>query len=570
MPPLHFDPGALEITPDKERFDTFIADLETMNMANLTDRLGETYGARTAFILESPLDLPPCTSNVVSFGDIATLAARASAALAGLGVKPGDRVALCTRNRMELAFAEWAVIRAGGVAVPIGARIAPDEIRRIIGDAGARVFITDRHVLEGPLDGGRDLGAVDHLIVVDAERGAAAGASRSGAPARHRFADLLASGAPERAPAPVADADLACIFYTSGTTGRAKGVMLTHGNLMFATRNALRMMGMMGAPGRMLGLMVMPLANTSGHQGLLLSIARASSMIVLDRFEPPRVLDLIEQHRVNVFSGTPTMYRMLWDSGAPARDLSSILSFGGGGDYFDVDLVNRFRALPRGADSPCLFVTGYGMTESAGQVTQAFPAIEYDGDLGYVVPGIDYQIVDESGATVAAGETGELWLRGPNVSQGYWQSPEATAATFKDGWLRTGDLVRQAGEPRRLTFAGRSKDVIVSGGNNIYPPEVERVLLEHPSVARAAVVGIPDPLMNQIAVAAVEAAPGATIDEAELARWLADRVAPYQRPRAIVTLELPTSADLKVKRRLVSEVLAQRPELRRAAGDRPS
>jgi len=186
------------------------------------------------------------------------------------------------------------------------------------------------------------------------------------------------------------------------------------------------------------------------------------------------------------------------------------------------------------------------------------------------VPGIDYQIVDESGATVAAGETGELWLRGPNVSQGYWQSPEATAATFKDGWLRTGDLVRQAGEPRRLTFAGRSKDVIVSGGNNIYPPEVERVLLEHPSVARAAVVGIPDPLMNQIAVAAVEAAPGATIDEAELARWLADRVAPYQRPRAIVTLELPTSADLKVKRRLVSEVLAQRPELRRAAGDRPS
>jgi long-chain acyl-CoA synthetase len=403
------------------------------------------------------------------------------------------------------------------------------------------VLITDRHVLDGPLSGSAPAG-VEHVVVVDEEPGRAPGAA--GAARRHGLATLLASAGDERPAADIREDELACIFFTSGTTGRSKGVMLTHGNLMFATRNALRMTGMFGPPGRMLGLMVMPLANTSGHQGLLLSISRATSVIVLDRFDPKRVLDLIERHGVNLFSGTPTMFRMLLDAGAAERDLSSIVSFGGGGDYFDLELVTRLRSLPRGADNPVLFPTGYGMTESAGQVTQCFPAIEHDGDLGTVVAGIEYRIVDEQGITMPEGEVGELWLRGPNVSPGYWRAPEATAAIFADGWLRTGDLVRQGKEPRRLTFAGRSKDVIVSGGNNIYPPEVERVLLEHPAIARAAVVGLPDPLMNQIAVAAVEPAPGKVIEEAELLSWITERVAPYRRPRAIVTLELPTSADL--------------------------
>jgi acyl-CoA synthetase (AMP-forming)/AMP-acid ligase II len=313
-------------------------------------------------------------------------------------------------------------------------------------------------------------------------------------------------------------------------------------------------MAMTGPPGRMLGVMVMPLANTSGHQGLLLSIARGSSMIVLDRFDPVRVLDVIEAHRVNVISGTPTMYRLLWDAGAATRDLSSILAFGGGGDYFDVELVNRFRALPRGPDDPALFVTGYGMTETAGQVTQAFPAVEHDGDLGLVAVGIEFRIVADDGTPVAPGEVGELELKGPNVTPGYWNAPAATAAAFRHGWLRTGDLARET-EPRRLTFAGRAKDVILSGGNTIYPPEIERVLLEHPDVARAAVVGLPDALLGEMVVAAVEPRAGGTVDVDALAPWLAERVAPYQRPRRIVAMELPTSADLKVKRRLVADLL---------------
>jgi acyl-CoA synthetase (AMP-forming)/AMP-acid ligase II len=333
--------------------------------------------------------------------------------------------------------------------------------------------------------------------------------------------------------------------------------MLTHGNLMFATRNTLRTFAM-GPPGRMLGLMVMPLANTSGHQGLLLSIARATSVIVLDRFDPDAVLDLVERHGVNILSGTPTMFRLLWDAGAPSRDLSSILSFGGGGDYFDVELVNRFRALPRGADAPAFFVTGYGMTETAGQVTQAFPAPEFDGDLGIVQAGIDYRIVGSDGAPVPAGEVGELQLRGPNVTSGYWNAPDATAAAFADGWLRTGDLVRETELPRRLAFSGRGKDVILSGGNTIYPPEIERVLLEHPAVARAAVVGLPDPLMGEVPVVAVELQPDAAIDDAALLEWLRPRLAPYQRPRAVHRMALPTSADLKVKRRLVRDLLAAR------------
>lgn len=543
-PSFEFDPAALDIVPSPEAFAAFVAGLDTLTLANLTDRLGETYGARTAFILEQPLALPGAGAATVSFAGLASLVRRATGVLRALGVERGARVALCTRNRMELAVAEWAAVRAGAVAVPLGSRMPPDEIVRMLEDSGARILIADRQVLGGPLCDRRL--PVDVRVVVD---GAGEGGARS-------FAALLEAA--NDAPAvEVDDRDLAVIFYTSGTTGRAKGVMLTHGNLMFATRATLRMSSMLAPPARMLGLMVMPLANTSGHQGLLLSIARATSMIVLDRFDPDAVLDLVERHRVNLLTGTPTMFRLLWDTGAPARDLSSIVSFGGGGDYFDLDLVSRFRALPRGRENPIFFVTGYGMTETAGQLTQSFPAIEFDGDLGFVQPGIDYRIVGPDGGAVAPGEVGELEVRGPNVTPGYWNAPDATAAAFDDGWLRTGDLVREGAEPRRLGFVGRAKDVVISGGNTIYPPEIERVLLEHPSVARAAVVGLPDPLMGEVPVAAVEPRPGARIDEAALLAWVAERVAPYQRPRAIHAMKLPTSADLKVKRRLVAEILAR-------------
>jgi long-chain acyl-CoA synthetase len=544
MTALQFDPAGLEIVPSPVAFTRFVDELDSLTLANLTDRMGATYGARTAFVLEAPLALPGIAGTTVSFAELAALVRRATDALLRLGVRRGDRVILCTRNRMELAVAEWAVVRAGGIGVPIGARLPTEQILRIIADAGARLVLADAWVLGNPLRAA-GLPGIRRVVVDAPGDGEVLG-----------FAELVARARDDVAPAAVGTDDLALVFYTSGTTGQSKGVMLTHGNLMFATRNALRMSAMMGPPARMLGLMVMPLANTSGHQGLLLSIARGSSMIVLDRFDPSRMLDLIEAHGVNLISGTPTMYRLLWDAGAPARDLSSIVSFGGGGDYFDLDLIDRFRALPRGADNPAFFVTGYGMTETAGQVTQAFPAVALDGDLGVVVPGLEHRIVDDDGTPVDPGDVGELELKGPNVTPGYWNAPDATARAFREGWLRTGDLVREI-EPRRLVFAGRAKDVILSGGNTIYPPEIERVLLEHPDVARAAVIGLPDPLLGEMVVAAVEPRPERTIETDELATWLAERVAPYQRPRRIHVMELPTSADLKVKRRLVAEILGR-------------
>ena len=545
MPRFDFDPAALQVMPSAERFAAFADALDTLTLANLTDRLGETFGRRTAFIMEQPLRLPGTHGTTISFAELARLVAHATGALAALGLTRGDRVALCTRNRMELVVAEWAVLRAGGVAVPIGARLPADEIVRIIDDAGARLLVTDSAVLAGPLAG--QALPVAHRIVVDGDGdGDTLGLGRL----------LEAASAPR--PAEVAESDLAVIFYTSGTTGRAKGVMLTHGNLMFATRAGLRQTAWMGPPPPLLGLMVMPLANTSGHQALLFSIVRGTTVIVLDRFDARTMLDIVEGHRVNILSGTPTMFRLLWEAGAAARDLSSVVSFGGGGDYFHQDLIDRFRALPRGADSPVFFVTGYGMTETAGQVTQAFPAPATDGDLGVVQPGIDYRIVTSDGAVAPPGEVGELEVRGPNVTPGYWRAPEATAAAFHDGWLRTGDLVREGTEPRRLSFAGRAKDVVISGGNTIYPPEIEHALLEHPAVARAVVLGVPDERMGEIVVAAVEPRAGETIDEAAILAWIGERVAPYQRPRAVAVTELPTTADLKVKRRLVAEILGRR------------
>src|SRR5437763_15594958 len=199
--------------------------------------------------------------------------------------------------------------------------------------------------------------------------------------------------------------------------------------------------------------------------------------IVLDRYNARTMLDNFECHRVNILSCTPTMFRLLWEAGAAERDLSSIVSFGGGGDYFHQDLIDRFRALPRGADSPVFFVTGYGMTETAGQVTQAFPAPEVDGDLGVVQPEIDYRIVDPDGQPVRPGEVGELEVRGANVTPGYWRAPPATAPAFHDGWLPTRDMVREGAEPPRLCLPARAEGAVISGGNTLPPPPAERARL---------------------------------------------------------------------------------------------
>src|SRR5437762_11905043 len=163
--------------------------------------------------------------------------------------------------------------------------------------------------------------------------------------------------------------------------------MLTHGNLMFATRAGLRQTVWMGPPPPLLGLMVMPLANTSGHQALLFSIVRGTTVIVLDRFDARTMLDIVEGHRVNILSGTPTMFRLLWEAGAAARDLSSVVCFGGGGDYFHQDLIDRFRPLPRRADSPVLFATGYGVSASPAPVARAFPAPAPAGYPPRLAPG---------------------------------------------------------------------------------------------------------------------------------------------------------------------------------------
>src|SRR5437016_12496535 len=423
MPRFDFDPATLQVMPSPERFAAFAEALDSLTLANLTDRLGDTFGARTAFIMGQPLALPGAGRTTISFAELAGLVARATGALGALGLTRGDRVALCTRNRMELVVAEWAVLRAGGVAVPIGARLPADEIVRIIDDAGARLLVTDSAVLAGPLAG--QALPVAHRIVVDGDGdGDTLGLGRL----------LEAASAPR--PAEVAESDLAVIFYTSGTTGRAKGVMLTHGNLMFATRAGLRQTAWMGPPPPLLGLMVLPLANTSGHQALLFSIVRGTTVIVLDRFDARTMPDIVEHHRVNILPGTPTMFRPLWEAGAAARDLSSVVSFGGGGDYFHQDLIDRFRALPRGPDSPALLVSGSRMTATRGRGAPALPPPEADGDLGVVQPEIDYRIVDPDGQPARPGEVGELEVRGANVTPGYWRAPEATAAAFHDGWPR--------------------------------------------------------------------------------------------------------------------------------------
>ncbi|WP_369172842.1 long-chain fatty acid--CoA ligase [Streptomyces sp. R28] len=459
-----------------------------------------------------------------TYREVDVLSARVAAALTADGLRPGDRVGLMLPNVPAFVVLYYGILRAGGTVVPINPLFKAREVEYYLADSGAdRLFVVDQ-AMEAAEPAARATGA--RLVRVDPT-------------------DVTTvAGAHEPLPT-VCDRDdgaTAAIFYTSGTTGRPKGAELTHHNLI---RNVDVVTRLFDLTERDVVLGCLPLFHIFG-QGCAMNTAlkQGACLVLIPRFDPGEVLRAVARHRVTVFEGVPTMYAALL-AHPEDTDTSSLRLCVSGGASLPVPVLHGFEKR-----FDCAVLEGFGMSECSPVVSFNHPdRPRKPGSVGTPVEGVEVRVLAPDGTPVPRGETGELAVRGHNVMKGYWNRPDATAETVPDGWLRTGDLVRED-EDGYLFVVDRKKDMIIRGGYNIYPREIEEVLYEHPDVLEAAVLGIPHDTLGEDVAVAVVLRPGAEQRPDELRRFVKDRVAPYKYPRHIHYLDtLPKGPSGKILKR---------------------
>ena len=450
----------------------------------------------------------------VTGGDLETASRRVAGTLARSGLRPGDRIVMSAATSMELVEAHVAALRSGLVVVPANTAYREREIAHIVGDAepGAAV-VDDAERAEWIRR------AAPGAMVVSPGELAAASAGGAGSGGADVALDLAG---PE---------DPAIIGYTSGTTGIPKGAVLSHRNLL-ASSESVRVAWHWTADDRL--VLALPLFHIHGlGVGLHGTLLAGASAVLLPRFDADAVLDAAAAHEATLFFGVPTMYSRLAASPRLA-ELGRLRLCVSGSAPLPPALFDR---LAEGSGQRVL--ERYGMTETGMNVSNPYDGERRPGTVGFPLPGVELRLA----------EAGEVQLRGPNVFSGYWRRPEATAAAFTpDGWFRTGDI-GELDHDGYLRLVGRARDLIITGGLNVYPREVEDVLLEHPAVAEVAVAGIPDPEWGEAVAAWVIPSAGQAGEADELLKFAADRLARFKCPRRIVFVdELPRNALGKVLR----------------------
>jgi len=493
----------------------------------------------------------------------AELLADAESAARALAARfePSERVAVVATSIPESLVLTYAAALAGVVLVPVNPALRAAEVRHVLGQSGtAGAFVVPEHRgqdLAATLDALRpDLPALREVVSFDDwDAFCAVAPAAPSAPAA-----LAAPAAPSadsadlatRAPSPD---DVAQLVYTSGTTGAPKGALLTHRGMTNAARFGAMRFGM--RPGDVY-VQTMPLFHVGGQVVSFQLCQLSATAVLMPAFDPGLVLELVEAEAATLTCGVPTMLLALVEHPDFARrDLSSLRAVSGGGAVVPAELVRHIEAA-----LGVQFAVVFGQTEACGFISQTHlddAAEDKGATLGRPLPRMGARVVDpERGVAVARGEVGELEVRGPNVMAGYHDLPEESAAAVgPGGWLRTGDLVTMD-ERGYLRMAGRRKEMIVSGGENIFPVEIENALLEHPDVSQAAVVGVPDPRWGEAAVAVVVPAATGSPDPADLEAFLRERLAAFKVPRRWVLVEdLPRTASGKVQKHVVREQIAE-------------
>ncbi len=495
-----------------------------MNLVKLGDERMERLGDTRTFVFEG---------QEFRASQINEMGRRLASGLKSLGIGRGDQVVVSLSNSPEVFACFAAIWRLGAVIVPIMFLLGEDETRYILAHSDAKAVITSMDLIEKIRNAAAGIDHIQHIIVLG-------GKDRENQMDFHR---LVESNSPLQETAEMAPDDVALMIYTSGTTGRPKGVMLSHNNLY---QNARASWEAAGATKGDTTLLCLPLAHSFGvvtmNSGSL-SPFKESTAVLMRWFDPEEVFRLIEKYRVTQFIGVPTMYQLLINHPA--------------GDKYDTGSLERctISAAPVTEELHRAFTTkfdcemyeGYGLTEASPAVALCRRGMPLKkGSTGIPIPGVEVKIFDAQDNEMPTGEQGEIVVRGPNVMRGYYKNPEETAAALRGGWLHTGD----AGfldEEGYLFITDRFKDMIIKGGYNIYPSEIEGYLEEHPAVGEVAVIGIPDQKYGEEIMAFVVPAPGQDIDEGSLIEFAKSRMTPYKAPSRVQLVDgLPKSLVGKV------------------------
>ena len=459
----------------------------------------------------------------LTFGEIADRAARVAQVLRGRGLEPGDRLAVQLPNRLEFIDLFLACVQSGIVLVPINVLYREREIAHIVADAEPTLIVATeaQRALFPP---GSAVVDVDELM---------------------RDAEAATVTARDGVPRPAIDGDApAAIVYTSGTTGRSKGAVLTHNNFA-ANAAALVTCWRITSADRYLA--VLPLFHVHGlGNGVCAWLASGCLMRLTERFEAARALEWLEDFQPTLFFGVPTVYvRLLELPAGEARAIGARTRlFVSGSAPLPPHVLEQFRER-----FGHTILERYGMSETLMLASNVLEGERRAGTVGYPLPGVSLSVRDRHGQPVKTGDVGEVWVKGPTVSPGYWANPEATAKAFTDGWFMTGD-VGELDAAGCLTLRGRATELIISGGFNIYPREIEEVLLEQPGVREAAVIGAPDARRGEVPVAYVVTDPGVDLDG--LRDRCAASLASFKTPRAVHRVDaLPRNAMGKLQKHLL-------------------
>jgi long-chain acyl-CoA synthetase len=489
-----------------------------MNLAEILTHSAEQYPDHVAIKLDD-LEL--------SYTFLDHASKLAAGYLRDAGVGPGDRVALSLPNVPYFPVVYYGALRLGAVVVPLNVLNKAREVTYYLKDSGAKILFAWHDFAGEGVPGAKDAGA-QSVVVKPGE-----------------FEQLMAGVTdPVSEMADCDPSDTAVILYTSGTTGQPKGAELTHANLL---RNAeeSRNLFSIGAGGVILG--GLPLFHTFGQTCCMnAAIIGGGTLSLIPRFDPAKALEIIGRDKVEVFEGVPTMYNaMLNTPDRDSYDVSTLKLCASGGSAMPVELLKAFEQA-----FSCKVLEGYGLSETAPVASFNHPDKERKaGSIGTPINGVEMKVVDEQDEEVPRGDVGEIVVRGHNVMKGYLNKPEATAEALRGGWFHTGDMATED-EDGYFFIVDRKKDMIIRGGFNIYPREIEEVLYEHPAVREAAVIGVPHDEYGEEVAAAVALKEGSSTTPEELRQYTKDRVAAYKYPRHVwIVDDLPKGPTGKILKR---------------------
>ena len=501
--------------------------ISNVNLGNMLRRSAHKHAQKVALVSHEGEER--------TYSQLDTLSNRFANALAQLGIKKGDHVAILSLNCIEQLIAFFGIFKLGAVVVPINVRLAGPEMKWIIEHADATSLIYSKVFETRAVELRPVLEKTKHYLLIGDDP-----------PANTLcFEELLEQGDDEPPKAEVMGDDDAFLLYTAGTTGRPKGVLLTHNGVIWNSVNWIHN-GVFREDDRC--LQVFPLYHVAAIGGVLTYLTIGGTIYLKKTFDPKDCMETIERERITRWSAAPTVFNMLLQlPGIEGYDTGSVTLIGSGAAIMPVETQRRLGAVFPSAE---IFDT-YGMTEASGGITTLLPEdfARKKGCVGREHLNLELRVVDEKGCRVPPGHVGEVIFRGNNLMKGYYKDAAASEAAIRDGWFYTGDLGR-LDEEGFLYIVDRKKDMIITGGENVYPREVEEVLYTHPLIAEAAVIGVPDPQWGEAIKAVVALHPDATISERDVIDFCRKYIGGFKCPKSVTFVkELPKNPAGKILKR---------------------